>query len=284
MRFVNTNSVRPAALFSVATFAAISLSLSAGCGGSSSNTTLPAGTRIVTGETETVSGATVATWARLDAANSVLEAGVTVPLSVIANPPAPEPVRSTRHAGHSSEVTVGPAGAFVVIDFPDEVKATTFLNHYEMHWNPDGHEPERYEVPHFDLHFYNQTPEQVKAVTAPDTIAPNANQIPTGYVYPGVMATVPEMGVHAAFGGEFAPGAEPFSASMILGYYKGKMTFVEPMITQTALLAKQTITLDVPRPEVLGQSTRYPTKFTAVYDSGLDAYQCTFSDFVTMNQ
>ena len=171
-----------------------------------------------------------------------------------------------------------------MIDFPEEVQNTTFLNHYEMHWNPNGHEPERYAAPHFDFHFYNQDVAQVKAVTAPDTIAPNANQIPTGYVYPGVMATVPEMGVHAVAGSEFAPGAPPFSASMVLGYYKGKMTFVEPMITQAALLTKQTITLNIPRPEVLGQTTRYPTKFTAVYDAQLDAYQCTLSDFVTVTQ
>jgi hypothetical protein len=284
MRFSMKMNRSVLALSSLCAVGVVSVSL-AGCGGGTSSAVSQNPTRIVTGESETVGGASVVSWAKLDSLDKVLEAGVTIPLSVIANPPDPAGARSTRHAGHDSEDAVGPAGAFVVIDFPDAVKNTTFLNHYEMHWNPDGHPPfELYSEAHFDLHFYNQTVAQVLAITPPDTIAPAANRIPTGYIYPGVQETVPQMGVHALADSEFAPGAPPFSASMVLGYYQGKMTFVEPMITQARLLSKQPITLTVPQPAVLGQSTRYPTKFTAVYDASLDAYQCTFSDFVTVTQ
>lgn len=273
---------------SLGAFAALSVPLSlagTGCGGGSSSVTSPGITRVVTGETETIGGATVATWARLDASDKVLEAGVTLPLSVIRNPPAPSASRtvsagSTRH----TEGQTGPAGSFVDLEFPQAVQQSTFLNHFEMHWNPAGHPPDRYFVPHFDLHFYNQTLNEVAAVTAPDTVAPASSRIPTGYLYTGVEQTVPQMGGHAVAASEFAPGALPFSASMVLGYYRGRMTFVEPMITQATLLTKETITMSVPQPAVLGQATRYPTKFTAVYSPELDAYQCTFTDFANVTQ
>jgi hypothetical protein len=279
-------SRRSVVLSTASVIAALSFSL-AGCGGGSNSTTLAGPTRIVTGQSQVVSGATVTTWGRLDATDTVIAAGVTLPLSVLQNPPAPV-VNRGRHAGHDDRETetdtVGPAGAFIVTDFPAAVKQTTYLNHFEMHWNPDGHPPARYAARHFDFHFYNIPVAEVLAITPPDPVAPAANRIPEGYIYTGAQDTVPQMGVHAVDSSEFAPGAPPFLASMILGYYNGRMNFVEPMITQAALLNKQTITLNVPRPAVLGQATRYPTKFTATYNASLDAYECVFTDFVNVTQ
>jgi len=41
----------------------------------------------------------------------------------------------------------------------------TPFNHVGMHWNPNGHEPEKiYGVPHFDFHFYSSTPEEVMEI------------------------------------------------------------------------------------------------------------------------
>lgn len=281
---VNRRSV---VLSAVGAFSALTFS-AAGCGGGSNSVSLPGPTRIVTGQSQTVSGATVSTWARLDATDTVIEAGVTLPLSIIQNPPAPVINRATRHAGHEHRAdeieAVGPAGAFVVTDFPDIVKQTTYLNHFELHWNPIGHPPARYGAAHFDFHFYNDTVAEVLAITPPDPVAPAANRIPTGYIYTGPQETVPQMGVHAVNASELDPNAPPFLASMILGYYNGNMNFVEPMITQAALLNKQSITLAVPRPAVLGMATRYPTKFTATYSQELNAYQCTFTDFVNVSQ
>ncbi|MES2464358.1 MAG: cytochrome C [Armatimonadota bacterium] len=280
-------SRRSVVLSAVGTLAALSFTV-AGCGGGSNTTTIAGPTRIVTGQSQTVSGATSGTWARLDATNAVIEAGVTVPFSLIQNPPAAEVHRATRHAGHDDSTievgTVGPAGSFIVVEFPSIVKQNTYLNHFEMHWNPEGHPPARYAAKHFDLHFYHSSVAEVLTITPPDLVPPAANRIPAGYIYPGAQETVPQMGVHAVDGSEFAPGAPPFLASMILGYFNGNMHFIEPMITQAALLTKQTITLNVPRPAVLGMATRYPTKFTATYSAELDAYQFVFTDFVNVSQ
>ena len=71
---------------------------------------------------------------------------------------------------------------------------------------------------------------------------------------------------------------------MLLGYYNGSMTFLEPMITQELLTSKRTISLPIARPAVLGRATRYPTRFTATFDSRANAYHMVLSDFVSAAQ
>ena len=259
----------------VAVAATATLLTLAGCGGSGTTDPFsnlsPPGRRI-TGATATIGGREVSSWATIDGNNVVTEVGVTLPLGVIQNPPA--------------QPGSGPLGAIAVLPFPAQAQSGTFLNHFEMHWNPDGHEPARYEhSPHFDLHFYAVPEADVRAI-APgvDPAPPAADRVPDGYLYPGPNALVPQMGVHAVSKAEFAPGAPPFDASMILGYYNGRMTFVEPMITQELLLSKQTISLPIARPAVLGRATRYPTRFTGTYDARAGAYQLVLSDFVTAAQ
>ncbi len=234
----------------------------AGCGGSGSSDN---GTRMISGASQQVAGATVSTFARVDSNNTVLMAGARVPLTLLTNPPA--------------EPGTGNAGALVTLAFPAQVQQSTYLNHFEMQWEPDGHPPAVFQVPHFDLHFYNQTVAQVAAVAPPDPMPPAADHIPAGYLYPGADQSVPQMGVHAVDPSQFQNG---FTDVMIAGFYGGRMTFVEPMVTQAMLAQKQNFTLAVPRPAVLGLSTRYPTKFTATYDTGTNAYTFVFSDFVSV--
>ena len=262
----------------VAATAAATLLTLAGCGGSGTTDAFsnlsPSGVvgRRITGATATIGGRAVSSWATVDRNNVVTEVGVTLPLAVIENPPA--------------QPGSGPLGAIAVLPFPAQAQSSTFLNHVEMHWNPSGHEPGRYEnIPHFDLHYYAVPESEVRAI-APgrDPAAPATNQVPDGYLYPGQDALVPQMGVHAVSKAEFAPGAPPFSASMILGYYNGRMTFVEPMITQELLKSRKTISLPIARPAVLGRATRYPTRFTGTYDARAGAYQLVLSDFVTAAQ
>ncbi len=245
--------------FTVAALAAV-IAL-AGCGGGSNND------RIVAGTSQTVAGSTVSSWARMNG-DTVTEAGVTVPIALLEAPPATP--------------GAGPAGALVTLPFPAEVANTTFINHFEMQWNPQGHPPNIYMQPHFDFHFYAITPDAVMTVTPPDTVAPSADRVPAGYTYPGVMAAVPQMGVHAGPNADMAEGAI-FTSTMIMGYWGGQMTFVEPMVTQAKLMQKQSFTMAVPRPAVLGRATRFPTRMTATWDDSAKAYQFVLTDFVTMS-
>jgi hypothetical protein len=236
-------------------------------------TTTGSSTRLVQGAQQQVAGAgTVATWARVDRNDVVMEVGATIPLALAQN-------MSNLQPG------TGPAGALVSLPFPAQVRSSTFFNHFQVQAEPEGHPPfPRYGAAHFDLHFYAVPEEQVRQVTAPDLTPPAPERVPAGYTYPGVEQAVPEMGVHALANAEFAPGAAPFSATMVLGYYRGQMTFLEPMVTQALLLQRQSFTLPVPRPAVLGRSTRYPTRFTATFVPESNTYQFVFSDFVAVTQ
>ena len=227
------------------------------------------GSRVVQGGSQQVGNATVVTYATIGANNVVEQVGATVPMSVIQNPPA---------SGS------GPAGAFVVLPYPAEVKSTTFFDHFEMHWNPHGHDPKGvYEHPHFDFHFFGVPVQEVWQITEPDHTILAPERIPANYVYPGAEQTVLEMGTHALPAADLEPGAA-FTVSMIVGYCQGELTMVEPMITQAWLLQKQSRTMEVPRPAVLGRATRYPTRVSITYNRASDAYEFVFSDFVTVTR
>src|SRR5688572_14554725 len=100
--------------------------------------------KIIVGGTAIVADGEVSTWARVNGGDKVIWVGLTIPLSMVENMPAPGS---------------GPAGAVVVLNFPPVVQATTYFNHVEIHSNLEGHhaagaDPHRYMAPHFDFHFY----------------------------------------------------------------------------------------------------------------------------------
>jgi hypothetical protein len=70
---------------------------------------------------------------------------------------------------------------------------------------------------------------------------------------------------------------------MILGYYGGRLTFLEPMVTREALLQKQSFSLNIPTPQVVGVSTRFPTRMNATWDEQRQAYDFVLTDFVAVN-
>ncbi|MEJ7682316.1 MAG: DUF5602 domain-containing protein [Segetibacter sp.] len=109
------------------------------------------------------------------------------------------------------------------------------IDHVEADWNPSGHEPGPiYGAPHFDFHFYYiSKQEQSSVIPGPDTVTVPAQYIPTDYVT-GVFA-VPNMGVH--WSDTTAPEFHgvPFTTTFIYGFYHGKMTFLEPMVTKAFL-------------------------------------------------
>ncbi|RYG35454.1 hypothetical protein EON81_12685 [bacterium] len=241
--------------------------LSLGCAGDGGSDT-PA-LRIIEGESDMVHEDHVAqTYALVNRAGTVLEAGVTVPYEAIETPPEGD--------GHTPHAT-GPAGSFLSLDWPAEVKNQTFFDHYEMHWNPNGHEPEAWMVPHFDIHGYGIPEADVMEIAGVDSTAPVADRLPAGYVYPGVQAVVPQMGVHAVIPG---PAAGP-PKTMVLGYWGGKMTFVEPMVTQAELMKKQSFEMEILVPAELGRVTKYPTRFRAIWEPSANQYRFVYDNFVS---
>ena len=230
-----------------------------GCGGNDSNSVTT-----VFGESQTIGALTARTSATL-VNGQVTEAVTIVPRGML----TPAPAQGT-----------GPAGSFLSLDYPAEVQNTTFFNHIEVHYNPAGHPPMVFQVPHFDIHAYGITEAQVRAIPVPDTVAPAANRLPTGYMYDGVDRSIPEMGVHAM---RHEDMADPFRQAMILGYSQGSMIFIEPMINANVFINKENVTQTILVPPVLGRATRYPTRFHATYDAGSDSYRFVYDQFVNVN-
>ncbi|HEY3266087.1 MAG TPA: hypothetical protein VGM37_04115 [Armatimonadota bacterium] len=207
----------------------------------------------------------VRTYARVAADGEVVEVGFELPMDAIKSPPA--------------MMGPGPAGSQQPLDWPSIVRQQTWFNHLEIHWNPNGHEPAIFMVPHFDFHFYHMPEAEVWGIQGIDPLPPDSAHLPAGYIYPGPAAGVPQMGVHTFNPAEITP---PFRAVMIAGFWDGQMNFVEPMITRERLLTRQSFTLPVPRPAFIDATNRFPTTMRAVYQPRLNTYYIGFADFVTI--
>lgn len=226
--------------------------------------------KIIVGETMEIAGGTMATWARVNGGGKVIWVGLTIPLSMAENMPP----RGS-----------GPAGAVAVLDFPPVVQATTYFDHAEIHSSQAGHaaggvDPHRYEVPHFDFHFYGIPVADVW------TIPPGlffsevpADGLPEGYLQPEPIS-IPQMGRHAVTFDEFV-ATDHWLLTMVAGFLPdaSSMHFIEPMITQEFLLSRSNTELPVPTPAVLGRATSFPTECVVHYDQDADAYHIVFKGF-----
>lgn len=230
------------------------------------------GEKFIAGESASVGGGTVATWARVNGSGKVIWVGVTFPLSLVENQPPPGP---------------GPAGAIVVLNYPPVVQQTTYFNHAEIHSNLHGHatnplyaQPNRYSAPHFDFHFYSIPVAEVWLIP-PGLFSSSvaAERLPDGWAQPEPRS-VPQMGRHAAMLSEFT-ATNTWQSTMPCGFLPdgSYMHFIEPMITREFLLRRQSFTLPVPQPARLGRATSYPTECVVLYDRGADAYHIVFKGF-----
>lgn len=239
--------------------------------------------RVVAGQEAMLFGAKVSSWAMLDSQGRVLEAGITLPMSAVEKAPLPGP-------GDKPQTEGGPDFApEAILNFPEVVGKSTFLDHVQVWWEGFGHPPERYLTPHFDFHFFGVPRGEVAKIDCKDLTPPALELTPKGYapaVPPGANAAefcVPLMGFHGLPLSEFsAPGQlkpELFDYTLISGFYWGKYLFTEPMITREFLLKKQNLDLEVSRPAKVGRKTLYPTRFKLSYDAKANAYHLAYSNF-----
>ena len=87
---------------------------------------------------------------------------------------------------------------------------------------------------------------------------------------------VPQMGMHALLMSEIER-KDAMSGSMVIGYYKGKPIFIEPMLTKAMLMEKKAF--DLPIPTIPGLKGNYPRVFHAAYDAKEQSYRFRFSEF-----
>jgi hypothetical protein len=232
----------------------------------------------VTGPCADVYKGSVCTWAKTQG-DSLLEVSAVVPIASIENSPA-------------QPAMVWPPAPVAVLDIPEAARQKSGLVHFTMYWEAGGHPPGAYMTPHFDFHFNTIASAERSAIDCTDLSKPPA--LPTAYALPdiplppdmakmmGVSALiglcVPQMGMHAIPASEL-DSKEPFRATMIVGYTRGKPVFIEPMVTKAMLMEKRSFDLAIP--QIPGVAGTHPTKFHADYDATKQEYRMIFSAFAT---
>lgn len=225
--------------------------------------------QVVQGECRPVNGSDVCVWGETQG-NALIAFGATIPVASIENAPADVPM-------------VWPPVADAFIPLPEAVSSATGFEVMTLYWEPHGHPPGPYLVPHFDFHFYAISTEDLSAIDCADSTKPG--QLPAAYELPDIpipgLGTlvglcVPQMGMHALPGSELH-SETPFQQTMIVGYYRGQPIFVEPMITRGTLLERRSFSMDIPGVPDRPTNERYPTTFRAEYDSTAQSYRFVFS-------
>ncbi|AKV00785.1 hypothetical protein AKJ09_07448 [Labilithrix luteola] len=216
---------------------------------------------VVAGKTGTLFGAQIASFARVakvDGNEVVHSVGVIVPLAAFTSAPASHPYQDD-----------------VVLEMPDIAVEQTIVHHLRANWLPSGHGPTPYGEAHFDLHFLRGTIDAIDSIQCrANKSKPAADKLPEGYGPPELC--VDGSGDHSWPLADKAAGAK-FSASLIMGYWAGNVVFIEPMITKSRLMQKQTFEMAIPKPASAGgERTLYPTHMTARFDEANESYTFEF--------
>lgn len=202
----------------------------------------------------------VRTWVRSDSHGRPISVGARIPASMVENP------------GHDMFE--------LVVPIPHK-RHLPFTHLYFM-WNPHGHEPPGiYDVPHFDVHFY-VIPSQVRqnitcagADEAKCMMQPSPDALPADYA--PTPAGVPMMGWHWVdiLSPEFH--GQPFTSTMVVGYYEGKMAFIEPMITQSFLNTHPHFNAPIRQPKMYPKSGYYPMDYEITYHHISDSFDVSLT-------
>jgi hypothetical protein len=181
-----------------------------------------------------------------------------------------------------------PAGAAMyTFALPTDAAAhVTPYDHVMINWNPTGHPPAAYMVPHFDIHFYQVTMAEQAAIAPSDpqfaaklALDPPAAFIPVNYQHnpPG---GVPNMGAHWIDTTAPELNGQPFTATFIYGSYNGQFMFAEPMIARSYLESHATTTTQIGLPAQYPAPGYYPTSYTVSYDTATQEHVVSLGGFV----
>lgn len=175
------------------------------------------------------------------------------------------------------------------LKFPAEAKGVAF-DHATFDFNPSGHPPVGvFDKPHFDLHMYMMSADDVKAIDPGDaefaakaSHLPDAQYVPADFALlpgaPGEPPAIPQMGAHLVdMTQPLIPGQYNFTETLINGSWDGKYSFIEPMITRDYLLSKPAVTHDLKLPQSYQKSALYPTKWGISYDKATKNYKVSLT-------
>ncbi|MBX0333595.1 DUF5602 domain-containing protein [Pontibacter sp. HSC-14F20] len=224
----------------------------------------PLANQTVYGKRISVGEGTAYSWATFDADGNPAAVGVNISESAVSTLPQEDDSH-----GHGHMI-------YYEMELPEEITRQTPFNHIVMDWNPMGHPPALYELPHFDAHFYMISSDERKAIgdEASDpklVMTPAPRFLPADYI--DVQVNVPQMGKHWV--DRYSPElkGEEFTQTMIYGSYDGRVIFFEPMYTVEYLQSKPDDTFELKQPEEFQlKNLYYPTRYGFRYDADKQEY------------
>ncbi|MEO7368491.1 MAG: DUF5602 domain-containing protein [Gemmatimonadaceae bacterium] len=171
-----------------------------------------------------------------------------------------------------------------VFALPAEASATAY-KHATINWEPVGHGPTAYLVPHFDFHFYMITnTERLGIVLGDSALAAKMNRqpaaafVPAGYVVG--MAGV-AMGMHWRDPEAPELKGEPFTRTFIYGSYDGTFIFGEPMVAKAYLETKpDAVVTPVKLPAQYATTGYQATSYMVEWAAGTKEYRISLSGLV----
>jgi Hypothetical protein TTHB210 len=210
----------------------------------------------VLGQLRPLGRGSVRSWARLDANGTPNAIGVTFTEAALTNLPS--------------------SGLELVLTLPAAPGLAPF-NHVGLNWNPQGHPPAGvYNKAHFDVHFYVLTVQERSAINSSDGgtkmyRAPDSAFLPPDYdLSPG--SGDARMGSH--WWDVAAPelNGQPFTHTLVYGYYDGNLTFIEPMVTVTFLKGKPSLAADIKQPAAFAKAGNYPVRYEISHSTAFREY------------
>jgi hypothetical protein len=151
--------------------------------------------------------------------------------------------------------------------------AATPFNFVRLTFNPQGPPtPGIYDQPHFDVHFFLITEQEVAAVGPSDpdfeekgAQAPPPEHTPPDYV-PDPVA-IPGHCTHWSDPTSPEFNGQPFTATFIYGFYEGRAIHLEPMVTSAFLLTQPNFTQPIKLPASFAELSHYPTSYSVKFDA-----------------
>lgn len=215
---------------------------------------------------------TVRAYLVLDAEKRPVELGVAILESVFAELP--------------DMADVPDEEAFIMLDLALPEGNPTPYRLASIDWNPRGHPPAMYGLPHFDFHFYLVDAATRDAIGAPDPAAleavgskpPEKGLLPAHYVYPGE-ATVPQMGAHWIDPASHEFHGETFDRTFIYGTWDGQVIFHEPMITRAFIESRPDATFEFAAPSRYATPGWYPSAYRLGFDPEAGEYRIALVEF-----
>ncbi|MDB5231003.1 MAG: hypothetical protein JWN76_1808 [Chitinophagaceae bacterium] len=140
---------------------------------------------------------------------------------------------------------------------------STLFTHLIANWNPHGHFPGPYLLPHFDFHCYMLSESVRKNITADDP--KSVQPIPDGYLPPtyiGPLGPEPQMGGHCVDVTSPELNGSQFTQTFVYGAYNGKVAFYEPMITYDFLRGIAQQSFAIKQPQKFSAAGYYPTQYS----------------------